>query len=59
MNRLNRVLFLICAIATMFNLYSAIAYSNRGASTKNDEPPKIVQGCFDNIDRYYTHEGYR
>ena len=58
MTRFDRLLLVICAIATMFNMCRAITYSNTEASVK-DKPPKIVQGCFDNTDRYYTQEGYR
>ena len=55
---INRLLLVICAIVTIFNMCRMIAYSNTKASAK-DESPKIVHGCFDNTDRYYTQEGYR
>ena len=58
MMRFDRLLLVICAIVAMFNMCRAIAYSITKASVKN-EPPKIVQGCFDNTDRYYTQERYR
>ena len=58
MMRFDRLLLVICAIVTMFNMCRAIAYSNTKASMK-DELPKIVEACFDNTDRYYTQEGYR
>lgn len=58
MTRFDRLLLVICAIVTMFNVCRTIAHSNTKASVK-DESPKIVQGCFDNTERYYTQEGYR
>lgn len=58
MTRFDRLLLVICAIVTIFNMCRATAYSNTNASVK-DESPKIVQGCFDNTERYFTQEGYR
>lgn len=57
MTRFDRVLLVLCVISMVFSVCRAIMYSHTRA--KQQEPPRIVQLCFDNTDRYYTSDDYR
>lgn len=46
----------ILALLTLINIgIQAYRFTHRPP----DEPPRMIQGCFDSTDRYYTKECYR
>jgi hypothetical protein len=53
---MRKIEVVVLVILTLVNI-GILAYRAMHRAPK--EPPRMVQGCFDSTDRYYTMERYR
>lgn len=56
MAKMTRIEAAVLAILTLLNI-SVQVY--RFARKVPDEPPRMIQGCFDSTDRYFVKDCYR
>lgn len=56
MAKMTRIEAAVLAILTLLNI-SVQAY--RLLHKAPDEPPRMIQGCFDSTDRYFVKDCYR